>query len=417
MATGTLYLRPSADVSLGHPVYPTTLGAGYLTINEEVSDDTATYIGVYLDADATFSYTSVFQMSLSTDVAKIKRVNSAKIFVGYFLGNKDVNESTGVNGDHLKCTLTVNNQSVFSGVTTQQKPSTGTGDTGTYYRDIYTGGTNIKLSSNDSFLYYELSDFVTVINNSITNNNNYDFSDILISITNASDTNGDSKSPNYSCTTQAYIELDCEYIPHISLKQNGTWNAPIKSYKKENGTWKKIAFGECKNYLDSNLVIDKCSYRGHVETPIADVSATCTETGMTGGIYCSYCGNTIKEHDTVIPALGHDFNQYTGKCIRCTTYHENSFTFTIQRNTSTSASTYHAMNGLTWGEYANGIGTITDAMSVYGWSVTDNGSIMYSIDWGSYESSIFTSYSFIVDNVKSTDLIIAGQAYTATDVT
>lgn len=64
MATGTFILRPSADISLGHPVYPDTLGAGYLAINEEESDSTSTYIGFTSTPGAVVSYTSKFAMSI-----------------------------------------------------------------------------------------------------------------------------------------------------------------------------------------------------------------------------------------------------------------------------------------------------------------------------------------------------------------
>ena len=41
---GTFVLRPSADISVGHNLYPTDISAAYLLINEEESDDDATYI-------------------------------------------------------------------------------------------------------------------------------------------------------------------------------------------------------------------------------------------------------------------------------------------------------------------------------------------------------------------------------------
>ena len=48
--------------------------------------------------------------------------------------------------------------------------------------------------------------------------------------------------------------------------------------------------------------------KGHVETVIPGKPATCTESGIQDGIKCSVCQTVIKPADTVIPALGHDWN-------------------------------------------------------------------------------------------------------------
>ncbi len=53
----------------------------------------------------------------------------------------------------------------------------------------------------------------------------------------------------------------------------------------------------------------------HANTePIAEVPATCTETGMTAGTKCSDCGEVIEEPQE-IPALGHNF--VNDVCTRC----------------------------------------------------------------------------------------------------
>ena len=41
---------------------------------------------------------------------------------------------------------------------------------------------------------------------------------------------------------------------------------------------------------------------------IAHKNATCTEAGVTGGIYCTRCNNGKAEAETAIPATGHDYN-------------------------------------------------------------------------------------------------------------
>lgn len=47
LVAGTLILRPSADISVEHSLYPHDSTTAYLLINEEVADGTATYITSY----------------------------------------------------------------------------------------------------------------------------------------------------------------------------------------------------------------------------------------------------------------------------------------------------------------------------------------------------------------------------------
>lgn len=53
---------------------------------------------------------------------------------------------------------------------------------------------------------------------------------------------------------------------------------------------------------------------GHTEKTLAAIDATCTESGLTEGVYCEVCGLTLTEQQTV-GALGHDF--VNGVCTRC----------------------------------------------------------------------------------------------------
>ena len=55
--------------------------------------------------------------------------------------------------------------------------------------------------------------------------------------------------------------------------------------------------------------------REHDEEVIPAVAATCTEAGLEEGKKCKVCGKITVEQK-VIPALGHDFDETTGKCKR-----------------------------------------------------------------------------------------------------
>lgn len=462
MASGTFYLRPSADVSLEHSVYPDTLTVGYLAISEEVSDGETTYLAG--NGTATLNKTSTFAFSGIVPSTPII-LQEGGICLDFTVPT--------THGGASQTNVFVN--FYIEGV-----------EVGSYSEQYSIGAGNAKII--DSAYYILTDEAIEIINNHLTVNKS--LPDIQVSVRFYMDysTNSKGSGGGVGNLTQMYVELSYDEVLSIYTKSNGTWQQARKAYQKQSGVWVETSETECKDYLSSHLIIDKCAYRGHVEVPIPDIAATCTETGMTGGIDCKFCGNHIKDHDvvipalghnevasagtatctedgmiggtkcsrcgitlkehdtvqpalghdlvsyetkatctkdgvtggikcsrcdyiekepdTVIPALGHDFSPYTGYCKRssCYTYHPDSFTFTIQRNTTSSASTLHAMPNLTWGEWADG-------QALY-WEVTAEGSIRYLLDLGTYGKT-----EYIVDGVKADDIIIAGHAYTATDVT
>lgn len=79
-----LYLRPSADISVGHTLYPTSSTTAYLLISEEVPDDSSTYIIHTITAGdtSTYSKTSSFRFSCS-NVPQTYKIKSAKMVVKY----------------------------------------------------------------------------------------------------------------------------------------------------------------------------------------------------------------------------------------------------------------------------------------------------------------------------------------------
>lgn len=67
---GSLILRPSADISVDHFLYPNDGTAAYLLINEEVSDGSSTYIyaGSSTSLSGIYNSTSIFKLD---DVAQL----------------------------------------------------------------------------------------------------------------------------------------------------------------------------------------------------------------------------------------------------------------------------------------------------------------------------------------------------------
>ena len=81
---GTLYMRPSADISFTGDKYPEDLAYGYLAISEKVADGYATYIGGTENAMQWADYEIEGTFSLSLDnAASVKKVISGEVGISY----------------------------------------------------------------------------------------------------------------------------------------------------------------------------------------------------------------------------------------------------------------------------------------------------------------------------------------------
>lgn len=187
---GTFYLRPSADISLGHPVYPTTLSAGYLAINEEVSDGAATYIGFSTETGDPAEATSTFRMSLAK-TPKIKKVVSATlVFDGSILGII-VDDVYG--WSRCTCNIYIDNVKVFS-MKAEHSP-------------------NNQNSYND-LNGADMPDLVSALNDYISANGEGNIPPVSIEIYNQTCGGATSDKGTYYCgesyVSQVAIALECE---------------------------------------------------------------------------------------------------------------------------------------------------------------------------------------------------------------
>ena len=231
MATGTFYLRPSADISLGHPVYPTTLLAGYLAISEEVADGTATYIGVTTSPDDTQSFSSTFAMRI-TSGEKITKVLTATF--GYN-GSTEVADGKG-DSEHA-CTLQTGTTVLFSG----KKGEKWMSDGNNYYGN---------LDGED------MPDLVTYLNNYLAANGPGAFPQLELRIDTKVDKNNGSKNVAQAFVSQVCVILECEYATGLGIhaKVNGEWKQAQAAYKKVNGAWVEITEEEAKQIIGTGLV-------------------------------------------------------------------------------------------------------------------------------------------------------------------
>lgn len=173
-----VYLRPSADISLGHPIYPDTLSSGYLAISEAVSDGSSTYIG-YDSYNNDVSATSKFAMSLQGK-HKISRVSSARfIFNGGIEGNSG--DNTGSTTAQCSCSVSILGENVFSWSKTSS---------------------SARITSDT----VDMPDFVSVLNNYIGANGTSDLPEVTIEIRNNIIRNNKAGT---SYVSTIAIELEC----------------------------------------------------------------------------------------------------------------------------------------------------------------------------------------------------------------
>ena len=251
MAKTYFYLRPSADISVGHTLYPEGSTNAYSLINEEVCDGSATYIMCKAVAGQTVTNTSSFKMSgiMPSDA---RCITDAKVFL------IDTSSAATVNAS---VTVTVN-------------------------------GTSFVLEKMEDNSYYSQS-FIDAMKkyNSST--------EIIISITHSITTSSDSKIYLNAYCSQAYIKL-C-YHNGVHRKVNGEWKNSNAVYQKINGIWEQIENGY-------ETVGSRLSKMGHHQTYLPAVSKTCFENGLTEGYKCSICGEALHKQET-IPA-SHEYVKY-----------------------------------------------------------------------------------------------------------
>ena len=257
-----IYLRPSADISIEHGLYPAESTSAYSLINEEINDGSATYISHTFDANdaTTWSKTSSFVFSASqnmpsSDLYKIKQA--------FFYTDEGTNvELTAATLENycIEVTIRIDDNNVIT-------------------IDNVNGGVYFTNLINISSFPQSVSVTVTTKCDSCTA--------------------GSKSSTTTRLLTQLYIEI--VYETHIRRKVNDVigWRVADIVYQKINNTWTQI-----DNYyepLQSKLIA-----KGHHQEYIPAVAPTCTETGLAVGYKCSICGEFIVPQE-VVAATGHSY--------------------------------------------------------------------------------------------------------------
>lgn len=221
MATGTIVLRPSRDVSLTHKC--SRGSQGYILIYDNVADDDSTYIYHNLSSTSTSNHTSTFILTGEIPSGKIK-INEVRL---YSRARKSSSGETA-------------NYHCYFGVNTNNGGNSAN------------SGTSATLSQNYSTINENSTEMVNELNNYL--NTNDTFPTISVAITTSGRKSSNKNNDGYIRVTQVYMEIDYETIEEQSslyVKENGVWNKYTKIYIKSNNNW--IEQQNFENIFNSNI--------------------------------------------------------------------------------------------------------------------------------------------------------------------
>lgn len=278
-----IYMRPTADIYVNHTMYPEGSTNGYTLINEEVSDGSATYIGV------------------TTGNADIRVTKSSSFVLAGVDMPLDEYEITGLE-------LVVKYSQPSSGTVEFLSSYTVTSNGIMGVSDVYTGNSSTLSNSSFSISSFDRNgNFLQMFNEYVKANGKTP--DVELAVTTHCKS---SKSSASFYITQLYLQVTYNTLVYKKLPvktttvtgsfgiqttiTTGGWTQ-AKVYKKTNGVWSAVRNGRSQVGMQLNKI-------GHELVAMPYKSPTCVETGLTEGSKCSCCGIVYKEQE-VVAAKGH----------------------------------------------------------------------------------------------------------------
>lgn len=220
MATGTIYLRPSADIYVEHALTPSDSAYAYLLICEDVSDGNSTYI---CSTDTVTAPTSKFKLSSTNQIGNKPFIVNSVSIIGEAYTTQDAagakNEfALEINGIETEYVLTQTSKDVD--ISTQMSSAVGL--------------------INDFILTHGTLPDINIIVTSLT----FDY------------TSGNKARSVNSGITQVYVAINYEEIPGIGVykKVGEQWKEATAAYHKVGGAWVEITEEECKSILQNNTI-------------------------------------------------------------------------------------------------------------------------------------------------------------------
>lgn len=219
-------LRPCADISIEHTLYPSDSTNAYLLVNEEVADDGSTYIECkYESTNVEKNATSLFKMTQPEVNTNIE-----------IIGIKFYTKLAAIKGasNTTEVSISVNNITASTGAVA---PSNTTSVMNYELEELeFTNATN---------LLNEINSYIKI---------NGSFPDMTLTLISKVLYSGKGTyTSSVSQYSQIYLEL--EYIEEadmgIHIKSNGSWLPATQAFQKVSGTWIEITADECKTILQS----------------------------------------------------------------------------------------------------------------------------------------------------------------------
>lgn len=237
----TFYLRPSADISIGHKLIPEDATAAYLLLNEEVSDGSSTYITHDLDSrdESTWSKPSTFIFS-GDSIPSGYKIKSAKLVITGTT-NLSSGQTTDVINERVEFTVKA------SGV-----------NLGTVILSNWNGrfGSSASSGTGAPVGTVDITNILDKI--SVPNSIEVTVTSACDKITEQTASSSDGKTTASYISSHRYstiwIEIECESGLNIYHKAGGTWKQAQAAYQKKSGAWVEITEEECKTILQSNFI-------------------------------------------------------------------------------------------------------------------------------------------------------------------
>ena len=228
MASGVSYLRPSADISLGHDIYPTSgTSTGFDRINEEVNDGHSTHITSIVKGESGTVGSATSQFAMSGIIPDGSKCTGAKWHIVARAGDTDE----------------VTNCTAVAGFTVDGA--------------VYTSTISITDMSTYTPYSADVSGLPGAINTYILQNGTFPAVTLTLTSNGVSAGSGANKEYTVMEITQVYLELSYEEQTDIGVhvKIGGTWTGATQAYKKVNGAWVEITTDECKTILQNSFCI------------------------------------------------------------------------------------------------------------------------------------------------------------------
>lgn len=384
--------RPTADVSVGHEIQ-SGFSHVYQLINETTADDDASYIGSFCEGSSAADPVDLTSV-VATNISLPRKSNLVQLRVV----TRSLLNARGINGGSAKANITLSFNDVEKTYSYLDASNDTANDDHVVGYDIY--NTIEQVINADSPL-------IEAINSSKDTTVALKISLNTYAKGKSSDKGGQLESK--ARISQVYLEAVYEAEEYIDVhrKINGIWTQARFACQKQNGVWVKITEAECRNHLDSHLGVDPCVFRGHASYPLADVPPSCTSGGMTGGQICKVCGAHIKDHDTPIPPIEHDYD-VNGICkYGCGTIYSNRISFSLSFSCLNAPIVLFAMPNATWRQWVEGNGTINAGSTSYKLSIDATGAVCV------FDANLSQTYHVSTQdtNVLESDVIANGKTY------